>query len=102
MPKASVFEKLTIEELRDLYRTYRAPEIRQVILELVETRQALTRSGEDQTHLRVTLLKVEDLRRVIDRAWKEQVGSNLVGLEELRVLLQEARVRMGYLFDPAR
>lgn len=98
MPRTQVFEALTIEELRDLYREHPNQDIRRVILQLVEARRALEKSEAEVTRLRVAILKIEELRQVIDRAWKDQVGGHLVGLESLRVLLQEQRVFMGYLF----
>jgi hypothetical protein len=40
---------------------------------------------------------LKTLRAAIDRAWKADVGGQLVGLETLRVRLQEERVRIGII-----
>lgn len=43
------------------------------------------------------LLSALQPERIIDRAWKDNVGGQLVGLEQLRCLLQRERVRYGEL-----
>jgi hypothetical protein len=69
--------------MRELWRKYPDPDVRRLLLEI--------------NHLRAVLHEVESLRVAIDRAWKADVGGQLVGLERLRCRLQEERVRLGIL-----
>lgn len=70
-------------EMRELWRAFPDPEMRRVLLEV--------------EHLRGVLAEIETLRESIDRAWKADVGGQLVGLEILRCRLQEERVRVGII-----
>jgi hypothetical protein len=79
-----VFTPVPIGELRELWVKYRDNEdVRRVILELQHTRYILDR--------------VEGYRVTIQKVWHEEVGGQLVALENLRVLLIEQRWREGRL-----
>lgn len=72
-------------EMRVMWRRYefKDPDVHRLLLEI--------------EHLRRLLYRIEDSRKTIDRAWKDNVGSQLVALERLRVLLQQERERFGDL-----
>lgn len=60
-------------------------EMRRLLLEIERARRVLD--------------EIEQMRAAINRAWKADVGGQLTGLERLRCLLQEERVRIGILWD---
>ncbi|MFM0608616.1 hypothetical protein PQR05_29220 [Paraburkholderia sediminicola] len=72
-------------ELRELWRACSQADSQRLILEIL--------------HYRNVLAQIEAMRLPIDRAWKADVGGQLVGLECLRVLLQQERVRVGIMDD---
>ncbi|BCF95403.1 hypothetical protein PPGU16_84700 (plasmid) [Paraburkholderia largidicola] len=72
-------------EMRALWRRHQDPDIRRLLLEI--------------NHLRNVLREMDDLRAVVDRAWKDDIGGQLVALEKMRYRLLEERVRRG-LLDP--
>jgi len=84
MPLTSDFRPPHLDEMRDLWRRYPDEDVRRLLLEI--------------NHLRAVLTEIENLRAAIDRAWKADVGGQLVGLEVLRCRLQEERVRIGILW----
>jgi hypothetical protein len=76
------FDPVPIGELREFWAKYRGNEdVRRIILELQHTRYMLDR--------------IEGYRVSIQRVWSEDVGGQLVALENLRVLLIEQRWREG-------
>lgn len=83
------FRPLHVSALRALWRKYpRNRDVQDLILEIMRSRRVLAR--------------IERLRVTIDRVWKDDVGSQLVALEELRCLLQDERTRVGILSDRER
>jgi hypothetical protein len=83
MPARPNFRPPIVEEMRELWRKHRDPDVRRLLLEI--------------HHLRGVLGEVENLRESIDRVWKAEVGGQLVALYQLRCRLQEERVRIGIL-----
>ncbi len=75
------FEAPTYAELRRLWAAYPDKQVRRLILEI--------------EHLRRVIDRAEGYREVINRAWKDETGSQLVGLHSLHLLLAEARGRSG-------
>jgi hypothetical protein len=77
------FQPLWRRELRELWRKYPQDDVRRLILEIMRSREVLA--------------DIDSMRASIDRAWKADVGGQLTGLERLRVLLQQERVRVGII-----
>jgi sulfur relay (sulfurtransferase) DsrC/TusE family protein len=83
------FNPIPIGELREFWTRYRRhPELRRLILEV--------------QHGRDVLRQVEAYRLTIQKVWSEDVGGQLVALENLRVLLLEERWREGVIVDSTR
>jgi len=82
-PVAGDFRPPTLEEMRLLWRSYPDPDVRRLLREVA--------------HLRKVLAEVETLRQSIDNAWKAEAGGQLVALYQLRIRLQEERVRIGII-----
>ncbi|WP_207002564.1 hypothetical protein [Trinickia mobilis] len=85
MKRLPEFRPPVVDEMRRMWVRYELadPDIHRLLLEIVRLRNVLD--------------EVERLRQTIDRVWKADVGSQLVGLETLRCLLQQERVRIGIL-----
>lgn len=63
----------SLASMRDIWRKYPDPEIRNLLLEIHRMRRVLHDAREFQ--------------RSISRVWAAEVGGKLVGLEQLRILL---------------
>jgi len=83
------FTPVPIAELRELYAKYRGnQEVLRVILEL--------------QHARNVLHRVDGYRAVVQKVWHQEVGGQLVALENMRVLLLDERWREGIVGDVER
>lgn len=82
-PVAGDLRPPTLEEMRLLWRSYPDRDVRRLLREIA--------------HLRSVLAEVETLRQSIDHAWKAEAGGHLVALYQLRIRLQEERVRIGII-----
>jgi hypothetical protein len=84
------FRAPQLAEMRTMWLRYENsdPDAQRLLLEIV--------------HLRDVLQEIERLRAAIDRTWKADVGGQLVGLENLRSLLQRERNRIGLLAATAQ
>jgi hypothetical protein len=80
------FASPTTERLRELYRRYDDDLLRRTVLEVIR--------------LRDLVAEIDDYRETIHKCWQEQMNSRLVALENLRVLMQTERSRMGPLSSP--
>lgn len=85
MSTCSNFRPPIVEEMRELWLKHRDPDVRRLLLEI--------------NHLPAVLTEIENLRAAIDRAWKADIGGQLVGLEVLRCRLREEPVRIGILWS---
>jgi hypothetical protein len=73
MSASSDFRLPIVEEMRELWRKYRDPDVRRLLLEI--------------HHLRRVLVEADKLRESIDRVWNDDVGGQLVALYRLRCRL---------------
>jgi hypothetical protein len=80
------FGSPTTERLRELYRRYDDDLLRRTVLEVIR--------------LRDLVAEIDEYREVIHKCWQEQTHCRLVALENLRVLMQTERTRMGFLSPP--
>ena len=82
MPKLPDFPPIPKTELREFYRRYQDNEdVRRLILELQRARNRF--------------IEIENIRQAIERAWRAEVGGQLAGLYELRLLLKDEISRGG-------
>lgn len=79
---------LTIDQLRSLWFTNRAPDVRGALEELALLRREVE-------HLHGALHNIETLYVVIHQAWREEVGDTLVALECLKALLGQTGETRG-------
>jgi hypothetical protein len=77
------FGSPTTERLRELYRRSNDELVRRTVLEVIR--------------LRDLVAEIDDYRETIHKCWAEETHSRLVALENLRVLMQRERSRMGLL-----
>lgn len=75
------FHTVTDRELREIWRNHPDPSVRRVILEVVRYRKVLT--------------EVDSLYQTIHRAWRKEVGGNLVALHLLQKVMVEEKDRIS-------
>jgi hypothetical protein len=76
------FKPPSAAELRALWRKYPEDEV-------------VRRACLEVEHLRRVVDHIEGYRVSIERAWRDEIGGQLVGLYELRLLLSTERRRAG-------
>lgn len=75
------FKAPTTAEMRALWRAFPEESVRRLILEI--------------EHQRRVLMNIEGYRESIDRSWKSETHSQLVGLHQLRLLMAQEISRAG-------
>lgn len=88
MPKRTLpdFGSPTTERLRELYRRSDDELVRRTVLEVIR--------------LRDLVAEIDKYRETIHKCWRAEGLGRLVALENLRVIMQTERTRMGFLAPP--